>query len=694
MKSGQDDLDRLGRLRNIGIMAHIDAGKTTTTERILFYTGKIHRIGEVHDGTATMDWMVQEQERGITITSAATTCYWNQHVINIIDTPGHVDFTVEVERSLRVLDGAVAVFDGVHGVEPQSETVWRQADRYKVPRVCFINKLDRVGASFVDSVASIRERLNANPVPVQIPVGQEDEFSGVIDLIRMKALIWGDASQDKAEFTETDIPAELMDEAFEAREFLIESASELDDEMMERFLEGQEPGEDELYKVLRDGTLAFKIVPVFCGSAFKNKGVQPLLDGVIRYLPSPLDLAPVEGVHPEKETREVRKRQADEEFSALAFKIATDSFVGNLCYVRIYSGELKAGTVVYNPRTGKKERVQKILHMEANSRKEVPSASAGDIVALVGMKLVGTGDTLCDHRFPLTFESLSFPEPVINIAIEPRSTQDTGKLSKALARLEAEDPSFAVKEDKETGQTLIGGMGELHLEIIVDRLKREFGVEPNTGAPQVAYRESLAGTAEATEQMERDVSGQIKKATVTVKVEPCDDQSGLQFATELDKKVIPESYVKAIQKSLQDSSGAGVIAGFSLVGVKVHLTGVKFEEDYADEVLFQIAAATAFRNAIRDADPQLFEPVMAVEVLVPEDYMSGVITDLNSRRARVNSIGQRGHLQVVHAEAPLSEMFGYSTRLRSLSQGRATYSMEFKRYDKVTEETLQRFRGF
>ncbi|MCB9228398.1 MAG: elongation factor G [Deltaproteobacteria bacterium] len=692
--SEQDENARISRLRNIGIMAHIDAGKTTTTERILYYTGKIHRIGEVHEGTATMDWMVQEQERGITITSAATTCYWKSHTINIIDTPGHVDFTVEVERSLRVLDGAVAVFDGVHGVEPQSETVWRQADRYKVPRICFVNKLDRIGASFDDSVESIRKKLNANPVPVQLPIGLEAQFSGIVDLLSMKALIWEEESEGGLHsFREEEIPENLAEDAQLAREFLIEAVAECDDQIMEKFLEGDEISQEALVAGLRKGTMDFRIVPVFCGSAFKNKGIQPLLDGIVSYLPSPVDLGKVEGHHPDTQKPEFRQRVVSEPLSALAFKMMTDSFVGHLCYVRIYSGEIRIGMMVFNPRTGKKERIQKILHMEANSRQEVSGAQAGDIVALVGMKEVVTGDTLCDQKAPIAFESMTFPEPVISLAIEPKRTQDSVKLTKALSRLEAEDPSLRVREDQETGQTLVGGMGELHLEIIVDRLRREFAVDLNTGAPQVAYRESVASVAQATEALEREISGTLRKAGVTIRVAPSEDQTALSFNSLLEKRSVPESVINCIRESILESSGAGTIAGFSMVGLKVDLLAVDWEEELADEILFRIVAATAFKNAVRAANPQLYEPVMMVEVLVPEDYMSGVMTDLNSRRARINAVDHRGHLQMIHAEAPLSEMFGYATRLRSLSQGRGTYSMEFSRYDQVTAETLSRFRG-
>ena len=686
--------ERLSLLRNIGIMAHIDAGKTTTTERILFYTGKIHKIGEVHEGTATMDWMIQEQERGITITSAATTCYWNKHTINIIDTPGHVDFTIEVERSLRVLDGAVAVFDGVHGVEPQSETVWRQADKYKVPRIAFVNKLDRVGASYEDSIQSIRERLNTNPIGIQMPIGSESDFVGVIDLISMKALVWDEAKGQGETFREDVIPEGLLEEAKAAHESMIEHVVEFDDSVMEKFLEGEEVSEEEIRACIRKGTLEFKMVPVLCGSAFKNKGIQPLLDAVVAYLPSPLELNDVEGMSTDgKETPLVRKRILSEPFSALAFKIATDPFVGHLCYVRVYSGELKVGSVVFNARLGKRERVQKILHMEANSRKEVDRASAGDIVAVVGLKAVSTGDTLCDQKSPISFESLSFPEPVINIAVEAKSTSDANKLTKSLERLCAEDPSFRVREDKDTGQTLLGGMGELHLEVMVDRLLREFNIAANVGSPQVAYRESISGAVKVEEVFERELSGQVKKASVTLVLEPTEEQEKFVFENKCTKSQLPANYVDAVKEGVFSALMSGPIAGYPVVGVKAVLEHAVFEEEYADELAFQIAGTNASRACLQKGSPLLLEPSMTVEVSVPEDYLSNVITDLNGRRARVSNIGQRGHLQVVDALAPLSEMFGYSTHLRSLSQGRATYTMKFCRYEQVSSEILARFRG-
>ena len=684
---------RLRNLRNIGIMAHIDAGKTTTTERILYYTGKIHKIGEVHEGTATMDWMQQEQERGITITSAATTCYWKNNTINIIDTPGHVDFTIEVERSLRVLDGAVAVFDGVHGVEPQSETVWRQADQYKVPRIAFINKLDRVGASFGDSVNSIKERLEANPLPLQLPIGHEADFVGLVDLIYQKALIWP-KGQPESSFIESEIPEELLDEVQLARETLIEAIAEVDDDLMEKFLEGEEFTPDEIISAVRKGCIEFKFIPVLGGSAFKNRGIQPLLDAITAYLPSPCDLDSVEGVSIDgKNSKLLRQRRDGQPFSALAFKIATDPFVGSICYLRVYSGELKTGSAVLNARVGKKERIQKIYHMEANSRQEVSSVKSGEIVAVVGLKSVSTGDTLCDSKYPISFESLHFPEPVINIAIEAKSTADAPKLSKALERLQAEDPSFRVHENKETGQTLLGGMGELHLEIMVDRLDREFNVKANVGAPQVSYRESIAKAVEISENFEREIVGQIKKASLTIEIEPTGEQKIFDFVNLCKKSEVPHEIVESIKDGVMASLNAGPIAGFPVVGVKVTLKSANYIEEFSDPVVFQMAAANATRKAIQQADPQLYEPNMTVEISVPEDYMSNVMTDISSRRAKINKIGIRGQIQIIDATVSLSEMFGYSTQLRSISQGRGTYTMTFNKYEKVSESTLNKFKG-
>ena len=687
------DIGRLQKLRNIGIMAHIDAGKTTTTERILFYTGKIHKIGEVHDGAATMDWMQQEQERGITITSAATSCYWKDHTINIIDTPGHVDFTIEVERSLRVLDGAVAVFDGVHGVEPQSETVWRQADQYRVPRIAFINKLDRIGADFYESVKSIEDELHAKTLAVQLPIGEEGDFRGLVDLVHRKALVWSDDPSLDLPFEEIEIPDDLVDKVASAREELIEKVAEEDDCLMEKFLDGEEISVEEIEQAIRKATLGFKLVPVLCGSAFKNKGIQPLLDAVLKYLPSPLDLPDVVGTSIDGTQNLSRKRVIAESFSALAFKIATDPFVGHLCYIRIYSGELGLGSTVFNARLGKRERVQKILQMEANSRKEVPKAVAGDIVAIVGLKMVATGDTLCEQKSVICFESVNFPEPVIYIAVEAKSTAASGKLVKSLARLEAEDPSFKVTEVKDTGQTLIGGMGELHLEIMVDRLDREFGVAANVGAPQVAYRESISKSSQVIEFIEREISGQNRKAGLTIKVEPSANQGKFLFENLLSQSKLPAKFVTAVKEGAREGLGGGPIAGFSVVGIKASLIDCVFEEEFADDIVFRIAAANAIRRALQEGDPLLLEPTMSVEILVPEEYMSNIITDLNGRRAKVSNIRQKGHLQVIDVVASLSQMFGYSTELRSLSQGRATYTMKFYRYEQVSEETLRKFKG-
>ncbi len=685
----------LARYRNIGIMAHIDAGKTTTSERILFYTGKIYKIGEVHDGYTTMDWMIQEQERGITITSAAITCFWKDHRINIIDTPGHVDFTVEVERSLRVLDGAVAVFDGVHGVEPQSETVWRQANKYKVARVVFINKMDRVGADFPASVSSIRERLQANPIPFQLPIGVEETFRGVVDLVAMKAIVWdGDEAEKGVSFDTIDIPEAMTEEAAVAREKLVEAIAETDEALTEKFLEGKPIAEDELWAAARRATIGFKIVPVFCGSAFKNKGIQPLLDAVVRLLPSPLDVPDAEGLSADdKERPMTRKRLPEEPMSAIVFKIVSDAFVGQLSYVRLYSGTLEVGDAVYNSRTGKRERVAKILMMQANQREEVKTAAAGDIVALAGPKLVATGDTVCDQKDPIRYESVQFPTPVISIAIEPKSGADNDKLVKSLERLTVEDPTFQVSIDSETGQTLIRGMGELHLEIICDRLKREFKVDANVGAPQVSYRETISAKASETEEFHRETAGLTQYAKVTIEVEPAEQKDGLVFVNASKPTQIPLPFIKGVRTGLEESMQAGAIAGFGVLGVKVTLTGGAFQENVSDEIAFKIAAATALRTAFRKASPLLLEPVMAIEVLAPENYLSNVISDLNSRHAKVNNVSLRGHLQSVDATAPLEEMFGYSTQLRSISQGRATYTMQFSHYEPVSKQTLERITG-
>jgi elongation factor G len=681
----------LMKLRNIGIMAHIDAGKTTTTERILFYTGKIHKIGEVHDGSATMDWMEQEQERGITITAAATTCYWKDHPINIIDTPGHVDFTVEVERSLRVLDGAIAVFDGVHGVEPQSETVWRQADKYKVPRLGFINKLDRVGGDFDMSVQSMRERLAANPVPFQIPIGTEDAFIGVVDLIRMKALIWEGSAHD---FREDEVPSELKDDAALAREHLIESVSEFDDEIMEKYLDGQTLTEEEVKRAARKGCISMKIVPVFCGSAFKNKGVQPLLDAVLDYLPSPIDMPDVAGVDPKNSEKPITRKRSDiEPLTMLAFKIQTDPFVGQITYVRVYAGILKTGETVINPRTGKRERISKILKMEANQRNEIPEITSGDIAAVSGLKEVATGDTLCDAKDPMVLESLEVPEAVISIAIEPKSTVDAAKMTKALERFEAEDPTFHVAYNAETGQTLISGMGELHLEIIVDRMLREFKVGANIGKPQVNYRETISTTTKMDRTFERETEKTRQYARVLLEVSPAPEASGLVFESKLAKDKLTEEFLRAVKAGAEEAMQVGVIAAYAMTGVKITVLDATVDPERSDAMSFKIAASMAAREAFRMASPILLEPTMSVEVLVPDDFLSNIIKDLNSRRARVNNVGVRGHLQEVDAVAPLSGMFGYTTDLRSISQGRATYTMRFASYEQVPDAVLKRILG-
>lgn len=685
----------LRKIRNIGIAAHIDAGKTTTTERILYYCGNIYKMGEVHEGTATTDWMIQEQERGITITSAAVTCYWKDHTIHLIDTPGHVDFTIEVERSLRVLDGAVAVFDGVHGVEPQSETVWRQADRYKVPRICFINKMDRVGADFEASVKSIKEKLNAEPVALQIPIGAESDFSGVIDIVQMKALTWSLDENLGEKFEVSEIPSNLLTDAQLARDQMLEKISEFDDKMLEDYLEGKEPAQEDILRVLRKATLDLKLFPVFCGSAFKNKGIQSLLDAVLTYLPSPLDIPEVFGLSADdKEEKISRKRLVDEPFSALAFKLVSDPFVGLLTYIRVYSGQCEMGEVVLNARTGKRERLQKILHMQANSREEIKIARAGDIVALVGLKQISTGDTLCDQKHPIRFESVLLPEPVIFIAIELKNSADADKLQKSLDRLAIEDPTFHFKEDKETGQILIGGMGELHLDIMVDRLKREFNVSVNVGSPQVAYRESITQSVEIAETFEREIANKKQFAQVKIRLEPCEDQSGLVFENKAREQEIPPRFVRPIRKGMENAMSSGTIAGFPVVGVKAVLVGGRFDEMCSDEVSFEIVSGMAFREALRKANPTLFEPVMMLEVLVPDDYMSAAMTDLNSRKARVNHIDQKGHLQMIDASCPLSLMFGYSTDLRSITQGRGTYSMKFSCYEAAPKEAMIKIRGY
>ena len=689
MSSGEP----LERIRNIGIAAHIDAGKTTTTERILYYAGIIHRMGEVHDGAATMDWMEQERERGITITSAATTCYWRDHRINIIDTPGHVDFTMEVERSLRVLDGMIAVFCAVGGVEPQSETVWRQADRYEVPRIAFVNKMDRIGADFERVVGQIRERLGANGVPVALPIGSEDAFIGIIDLVKMQALIYDDESLG-AEYVADEIPAELADEAEMAREHLIEALSEFDDELAEAYLSGETVDEATLNGAIRRATLAAQMVPVFVGAAFKNKGIQRLLDGIVEYLPSPLDLPPVEGEALKGDGVLTRRPDPDEPFAALAFKVASDAFAGKLTFIRVYSGTLKVGEVVLDVATGKKERIGRLLRMHANKREEVPEVTAGEIVAAVGLKTVRTGDTLTHIKHPLVLESMTFPEPVIDIAIEPRTKADEERLALALDRLSEEDPTFKVRVDAETGQTLISGMGELHLEILRDRMMREFNVEANVGKPQVVYKESVAARGIAEHRYQRQIAGKGVFAHVKLAVEPAGTGEGFRFVNEMDAQELPREYAEAVESSATMSMGSGVLAGYELVDCQVTLLGGSHHEVDSSAQAFQAATALAFREAVLQASPILLEPVMTVEVITPGDFTGDVVGDLNARRGRVEGMAPRVESQIVTAVVPLSEMFGYMTQLRSLTQGRAVFTMEFSHFDEVPKNIAGRFVGY
>ncbi|MDR7611961.1 MAG: elongation factor G [Armatimonadota bacterium] len=681
----------MDKIRNIGIVAHIDAGKTTTTERILFYTGRVHRIGEVDEGSATMDWMVQERERGITITSAATTCMWRGHRINIIDTPGHVDFTVEVERSLRVLDGAVVILSAVEGVQPQSETVWRQADRYRVPRIVYVNKMDRTGADFLRTVRMVQERLGARAVPVQLPVGVEDTFQGVVDLVRMKSILYLDDLGTRSD--ETDIPADLREMAEEWRERLLEAVAEMDDELMARYLDGHTLSEQEIRRGLRLGTLSYRLVPVLAGSSFRNKGVQPLLDAVVDYLPSPLDMQAVEGWHPV--TREVVRRRPDpaEPFCALAFKIVTDPYVGKLTYFRVYSGTLKAGSYVYNATRGRKERVSRILQMHANHREDIPEATAGNVVAAVGLRETTTGDTLCDENHPIVLEAMHFPEPVIAVAVEPKTRADEEKLSLALAKLAEEDPTFRVRYDPETGQTLIAGMGELHLEIIVDRMQREFGVQANVGRPQVAYKETIRQAAQAEGRYIRQTGGRGQYGHVVIILEPLPRGSGIEFVDEITGGVIPREFIPAVEAGVREAAETGVLAGYPVVDVRVRLVDGSYHEVDSSELAFKIAGSLAFKEAMARARPVLLEPVMKVEVLTPEAYMGDVIGDLNARRGRIEGIEQQGSLRVVRALVPLAEMFGYATALRSVSQGRATYTMEPSHYEEVPPSIAEEVRG-
>ncbi len=680
------------RYRNIGIMAHIDAGKTTTTERILYYTGRSYKIGEVHEGTATMDWMEQEQERGITITSAATTTFWRDHRINIIDTPGHVDFTIEVERSLRVLDGAVAVFDGVAGVEPQTETVWRQADKYRVPRICFVNKMDRTGASFWRCLDMIKERLGANAVVVNFPIAHEAEFTGVVDVLRNKCVVWLEETLG-AKFEDRPIPDHLKEKAAEYRTKLIEAAAEMDDSVLEAYLGGEEPDEATLIRCLRKGTVEFKIVPVLCGAAFKNKGVQPLLDAVVDFLPSPADLPPVEGTHPKTEEKVIRRPLDEEPLAALAFKIMSDPFVGTLTFVRLYSGRLESGSYLLNTVKDQRERIGRILLMHANQREEIKEAHAGDIVALVGLKNTTTGDTLCDPQKPVVLERMEFPEPVIEVAVEPKSKADQEKLGVALARLAAEDPSFRVSTDPESGQTVIKGMGELHLEIIVDRMKREYKVEANVGAPQVAYRETITRRAEVDYTHKKQTGGSGQFARVKLVLEPGEKGSGFVFENKVVGGAVPKEYVPGVQKGLESAMSTGVLAGFPMIDVKVSLVDGAYHEVDSSALAFEIAARAAFKEGAAKAGPQLLEPVMRVEVVTPEEYMGDIIGDLNSRRGQITGMEPRGNGQVVSAMVPLATMFGYVNTLRSLSQGRAQFTMHFDHYEPVPQMVAEEIRA-
>jgi elongation factor G len=683
-------------MRNIGIAAHIDAGKTTTTERILYYTGRTHKLGEVHEGTATMDWMEQEQERGITITSAATTCEWREIQINIIDTPGHVDFTAEVERSLRVLDGAVAVFDAVAGVQPQSETVWRQADKYDVPRVCFINKMDRVGADFYHSVDTIVSRLKCRPVPIQLPIGAEDQFKGIVDLVEMKAVIWRDETLG-SEYDTEPIPDDLLEKAQEYREKMIEAISEFDDKLFEKFIEGHGVTNEEIRAGLRKATIALKIFPVICGTAFKNKGVQTMLDAVVDYLPSPLDVPPIKGVDvsdPEKVL--VRHASDQEPFAALVFKIMTDPYVGQLAFFRVYSGTLKSGDSVFNVAKGRKERIGRLLRMHANKREEIQEILAGDICAAVGLKTVSTGDTICDDEHPIVLESITFPTPVIQLAVEPKTKADQEKLGMAIQKLAQEDPTFRVATDPETGQTILSGMGELHLEIIVDRMMREFGVGANVGKPQVAYRETIRKPAEAEGRHIKQSGGHGQYGVVKIKVEPFPG-GGFEFVNDITGGRIPKEYINPTEVGVKEALEGGILAGYPMSDIRVTLVDGSFHDVDSSEMAFKIAGSLAIKEAARRAKPVLLEPIMAVEVVVPEEYMGDVIGDLNSRRGRIEGMELRGTTQIIKSSVPLSEMFGYATELRSRTQGRGSFTMHFGKYEEVpgaiAEEIVSKVQG-
>ena len=686
----------LENTRNIGIMAHIDAGKTTTTERILYYTGVSHKIGEVHDGAATMDWMVQEQERGITITSAATTCFWDDHRVNIIDTPGHVDFTIEVERSLKVLDGSVAVFCSVGGVEPQSETVWRQADKYGVPRIAFINKMDRIGADFTRGVDMIKERLGANPVPIQLPIGKEENFKGVIDLVAQKAIVWNDEALG-AEYEVSDIPEEFLAEVEMAREFMLEEICANDEALMEKYLGGEELSIEEVKAGIRAATIRLEINPVLCGSAFKNKGVQTLLDAVVDYMPSPVDVKPISGVNPDNDEELTRPADDNGPFASLAFKIMTDPFVGQLCFFRVYSGVAATGTTVLNSTKGKKERFGRLLKMHANKREEIKEVYAGDIAAAVGMKYTTTGDTLCSLDNPSLLESMDFPEPVIHIAIEPKTKSDQEKLGTALGRLLAEDPSLRVRSDEETGQTILSGMGELHLEVIIDRLMREYSVEATVGAPQVAYRETITKSVEVQGKFARQSGGRGQYGDCWLRIEPQESGKGFEFIDKIKGGVIPKEYIPAVGKGAFEASANGVLAGYPIEDVKVTCYDGSYHEVDSNEMAFKIAGSIGFKAGAAKAGPVILEPVMAVEVVVPEEYMGDVMGDLSSRRGKIMGMEMRGGAQIVNAHVPLANMFGYATDVRSATQGRATYTMVFDHYEKVpssiSEEIIAKVRG-
>lgn len=686
----------LNKIRNIGIMAHIDAGKTTTTERILYYTGKLHRMGEVHDGGAAMDWMEQEKERGITITSAATTCYWNDHRINIIDTPGHVDFTAEVERSLRVLDGAVALFCSVGGVEPQSETVWRQADKYQVPRIAFVNKMDRVGADFINAVQMMKERLKANAVPIQLPIGQGVIFAGIIDLITMKARMYNEETLG-ATFEDVEIPDSFKKQANEYRLKLLEAVSDVDDTLLGKFLEGKNITKEEITKVLRQATIEVKIIPVLCGSSFKNKGIQSLLDKVVELLPAPSDVDEIIGHHIHKDDHIIRKISDDEKFTALAFKIMTDPYVGKLTFFRVYTGKVSAGSYIYNSVTGKKERFARILQMHANSREDIKDVYCGDIAAAVGFKNTRTGDTLCDTSDPIVLEQISFPEPVIQIAIEPKTKADQDKLSLSLAKLSDEDPTFSVSINEETGQTLISGMGELHLEIIVDRLQREFNVSANIGKPRVAYKETIRSKVSQEGKFVRQSGGRGQYGHVKIEIEPNEKGKGYVFENAIVGGVIPREYIPYVSKGIQEAMRNGVLAGYPIEDIKVKLYDGSFHDVDSSEMAFKIAGSIALKEGVKKANPVLLEPIMDVEVVTPEEYMGDVMGDMSSRRGRVEGMSQRSDAQVIKALVPLSEMFGYATILRSMTQGRAIYSMQFAHYDEIpksiSDQLVEKVKG-